>query len=101
MPEVKPIVVSIWCGNKKPNNLNQYLRPFVDEMKYLLQNGIEINNYDVKFLIRCIICDSPARSFLKGIQFKLIKNHSNVIEIMWGFLKIWKVKFKIMHTKHI
>lgn len=63
--QIKPMVVAIWCGKQKPN-LNEFLRPFVDELNVLLANGIRINNHELKVIIRCIIADSPARAFLKG-----------------------------------
>lgn len=69
------MVIGIYCGYGKPRNIKDFLQPFVDEMKKLLVNGVRIyeNNHseikktgkiDVK--IKCFICDSPARAFVKG-----------------------------------
>lgn len=68
MPNIRPIVISIWCGIQKPNNLDEYLSPFVNELNSLLENGIIVNGYHICIEIRCFICDSPARAFLKGIN---------------------------------
>lgn len=71
MPCIKPMVISIWCGNtSEPNDLNSYkdnyLRPFVTELSELLEHGVSINDHHITITIRCFICDSPARAFIKG-----------------------------------
>ncbi|XP_061496463.1 uncharacterized protein LOC133390970 [Anopheles gambiae] len=68
MPSVKPMTVAIFCGSKKPDSLEQYLRPLVDELNNLIDKGIAVGNNDttVKIKVRAIIADSPARSFIKG-----------------------------------
>lgn len=63
---IKPFVVQIWCGESKPEPLNEYLEQFVAEFDDLMQNGIEVNGKKVTISFRCCICDSPARSFVKG-----------------------------------
>lgn len=66
LPHIHPLDVAIWCGNTKPTDLNEYLKRFVDEMNHLLENGTLINNHRITIRIRCFICDTPARAFLKG-----------------------------------
>lgn len=34
-PTIKPMVILIWCGESKPNNLNDFLFPFVNELEEL------------------------------------------------------------------
>lgn len=68
MPEINPMVIAIWCGVSKPTTLSEYFSSFVTELKRLLENGIVIGLYKIKILIRAFICDSPARSFIKGIK---------------------------------
>lgn len=63
---IKPMAVGIFYGESKPENIHQYLTPFVDEISPILQNGILINGYELLVRIRCFICDSPARAFIKG-----------------------------------
>uniref|UniRef100_A0A1B0CU09 Transposase domain-containing protein n=1 Tax=Lutzomyia longipalpis TaxID=7200 RepID=A0A1B0CU09_LUTLO len=67
--EFQPRVIAIYCGESKPDNLNAFLDPFVTEMNELINNGIIINNYKVTIGIHSFICDSPARSFIKGIVY--------------------------------
>lgn len=66
MPHIQPMIIAIWCGYKKPSNLNEYLEEFITELKDLLSNGLTINGHFVKIIFRCCICDTPARAFLKG-----------------------------------
>lgn len=66
--QIKPFVVQIWCGVGKPSNLNDYLVPFVEEMQRMNSNTIKINNFEIQIRIRCFICDTPARSFIKGLN---------------------------------
>lgn len=64
--EQEPFTIGIFCGNRKPGNLSEFLKPFVDESKLLLQDGICVcNGSHVSFEIQYIICDAPARAFVK------------------------------------
>lgn len=67
LPHIKPMVIAVWCGNNKPNNCSAYLCEFVAELKHLLDNELSINNHRVMIHVRCFICDTPARAFLKEI----------------------------------
>lgn len=64
----KPFAVSIYLGDGKPSSAENYLRPFVEELKPLLHDGITIDgvHYDVEVASFC--CDAPARQFAKGIS---------------------------------
>lgn len=67
-PDIKPMIVSVWCGESKPTILNEYLGPFTKELTDVLQNGIRINEYKITIFCLCFICDSPARAFIKGME---------------------------------
>lgn len=61
------MIISIWCGEQKPNNLTGYLEPFVVELEKLLEEGIDnVNGHHISITFRCCICDSPARALIKG-----------------------------------
>lgn len=66
-PHIKPITIAVWCGDSKPSVLNDYLNRFVVELNELLTDGIVINDQQMTIRIRCFVCDTPARAFLKGI----------------------------------
>lgn len=61
-------VISLYCGLKKPDNIESFLGPFVNEMNSLEQNGLQFNNTLFNIRIRCIVADAPARSFVKNIK---------------------------------
>uniref|UniRef100_A0A182HI93 Uncharacterized protein n=1 Tax=Anopheles arabiensis TaxID=7173 RepID=A0A182HI93_ANOAR len=63
MPRVKPMTVAIFCRAKKPDSLEQYLRPLVNDLNNLIDKGIAVGNNDttVNIKLRAIIADSPAR----------------------------------------
>lgn len=58
-------VVGVYFGYHKPACFNDYLKPFVSEMKILL-NKFSYNNKETKIKIRSFICDTPARCYVKG-----------------------------------
>lgn len=66
-PNIPPVVVGIYYGTSKPKSVTEYLTPFIDELLLLLQRGIVINGHHIVIKIRCFICDTPARSFIKGV----------------------------------
>lgn len=76
-PKIHPMAIGIFFGESKPNSVEYYLRPFVEEIKPILENGFEINGHKISVRIRCFICDSPARAFIKGL-FKKNFPFSNI-----------------------
>ncbi len=40
----RPFPVSFFCDGEKPPNLNLYLEPFLNELKPLEENGIDVND---------------------------------------------------------
>ncbi|XP_061500456.1 uncharacterized protein LOC133391311 [Anopheles gambiae] len=67
MPKTPVMVVAIYCGECKPDSVEEYLREFVTEFNELQIKGLFINGKKIKVLPRAIIADSPARAFLKGV----------------------------------
>lgn len=66
LPQIRPFAICIWCGEGKPM-VNEYLKDFVDELKFLLANGVLINGHVMKIKIKFFVCDTPARSYIKGL----------------------------------
>lgn len=58
-------VCGLYHGNKKPNNVNQFLNTFVMESQELLRNGFMHKNKQYFIRILGFICDVPAKSFIK------------------------------------
>lgn len=66
-PEIPPMAAGIFYGTSKPKSATEFLSPFIDELLPILEKGLKINGHQVDVRIRCLICDSPARSFIKGV----------------------------------
>ncbi|XP_062702680.1 uncharacterized protein LOC134285602 isoform X2 [Aedes albopictus] len=66
-PEIAPFTVGIFYGIGKPKDVNEFMNAFVEELMSLIQSGISINGCQLSIAIRCFICDTPARSFIKGV----------------------------------
>lgn len=65
---IAPMPVGIFYGLAKPKNPDVYIRPFVDELKGILVNGLTINGHKLTVTLRCFICDTPARAMIKGTK---------------------------------
>ncbi|XP_058451148.1 uncharacterized protein LOC131430301 [Malaya genurostris] len=66
-PEAKPMTIALFFGNSKPESLEEFLRPLVNELQDVLMHGISVNNHHITVRLRCFICDTPARAFIKGV----------------------------------
>lgn len=53
---------------KKTNNLEEYLSDFVNEYMEIERNGIEFSGKQLNVTIDSIICDAPARAFIKSVK---------------------------------
>lgn len=67
MPEIAPMTIAIFHGKTKPISLDDFLNQLVEELIDVLNHGVIINNFKIHVKLRCFICDSPARAFLKGL----------------------------------
>lgn len=65
-PDISPMTVGIFHGDSKPHDAAQFLEHFVSDLNQILNNGILINGKKLTVSIRSFICDTPARSFIKG-----------------------------------
>ncbi|EAT43410.1 AAEL005157-PA, partial [Aedes aegypti] len=83
---MSPLVVGVFCGTckfanfivlcellatfliftAKPKDINVFLSPFVNDLNDVLENGLTINQQKISINLRCFICDTPARSMLRG-----------------------------------
>ena len=79
MLHIPAMVIGIYCGTSKCCDLKAYLSAFVYEMKDVLSNGICINGNRITVNLRCFICDSPARAYVKGQVIFEIFNYKNLI----------------------
>jgi len=58
--------VSLWYGDKKPNSISDFLEDFSEEIKLIEEEGITYQGITIPVKVGYFICDTPARSLLKG-----------------------------------
>ncbi|CAC5370508.1 unnamed protein product [Mytilus coruscus] len=66
--QFQPFVDAVYCGDTKPNSVDEYLFDFLSEITDLQHNGINKHDAEIgqlKVLFSAFIWDAPARSFLK------------------------------------
>lgn len=76
IPKMPPMVIGIYCGASKITDVGSYFSPIVDELETIMVNGLNINSHKITVKLRCFVCDSPARAFVKGQLF----NHNSDIK---------------------
>lgn len=57
--------IGSYYGSGKPTDANEYLQEFVEECKDLVNNGLWVTNKNISIKILNIICDAPAKSYIK------------------------------------
>lgn len=62
--KLSPFVVGVFAGTSKPKSANEFLTPFVEELKIVLREGVGVNGCAVGASIETIICDAPAHAFV-------------------------------------
>ena len=67
-PNPQPFAIGVYLGSHKPNNAQEFLKPFVNEMESLLADGFSFNGKNVAVKIRNIVCDAQAHVFIKQVK---------------------------------
>ena len=65
LPMTGPFVVALFCSDRKPDSVSEYLKDFVAEMQHLEKDGIVLLQKRFNVILYAVICDAPARAFLK------------------------------------
>ena len=63
-----PFLIGLYSGCVKPVSVDEYLSDFVEEVQVLEQLGVSIGEKKFDFRISAVICDAPARSFVKKVK---------------------------------
>jgi hypothetical protein len=64
---VEPFVISLFCGYGKPSSLAEYLSPVIQEINQL-KNGFQHKSKQIFLNVCSVICDAPARAFVKAVK---------------------------------
>ena len=63
-----PFLVGLYCGNRKPDSAEDFLRCLIDEVKSLTNHILEIEGHAFCVKLYAFVCDTPARCFIKGTK---------------------------------
>ena len=63
--ETKPFAIGIFYGQEKPQLVDEYLQEFITDYNSILLNGLLVGKINVRIEISAVICDTPARAFVK------------------------------------
>lgn len=63
-----PFVIGVFAGQNKPTAASDYLKDFVTELRNLCEHGFLHCGAVVFVRLHSIVCDAPARSFLKNVK---------------------------------
>lgn len=59
------MVIAIWSGISKPK-VNEYIELLIGELQSILPTGLIIKGHHVAIKFGRVVCDTPARSLMKG-----------------------------------
>lgn len=62
----EPFVVGLYAGHSKPKDISEFVDPLIEELKDLDTNRLP--KYDCPIIVDAVICDAPARSFVKNVK---------------------------------
>lgn len=66
IPDVyEPFALAIYFGESKPEDVNLYTEQFIEEVNEVIETGLDIEEDHFEVSIKCFVCDTPARAFLK------------------------------------
>lgn len=60
--------VGFYSGRSKPKDVNEFLMPFINELREVIEEKFSYNNKTYEVNCRAVICDAPARALLMGIK---------------------------------
>ncbi|CAN7982524.1 unnamed protein product, partial [Ixodes hexagonus] len=62
-----PFVVALYCGKSKPQWIESFLRDFIDELLFLVTEGLSYVESTYSVSVRAFVCDAPAMPYVKCI----------------------------------
>lgn len=68
IPNSNPFIIGIYLGTSKPKNADCFLNDFIEEMLSIDEDGLAVDDFVLKVKLCAIICDMPAKAFVKYIK---------------------------------
>ncbi len=68
LPKADVFIIGLYAGSSKPLSITDFLEDFVSEMKDLIVNGFDLLGNHCLVKVNALICDAPARAYLKCIK---------------------------------
>lgn len=78
----EPFVIAIYEGNKKPENVSNFLKSFVEEIQEIRSGNIMLFGKCITIEISNFVCDIPAKSYITGM-IHYIKMYLNYLSIIF------------------
>ncbi|XP_053674046.1 uncharacterized protein LOC128724342 [Anopheles nili] len=66
LPKLPVMTVATFSGPSKPESIEEFLRPLVDEANEIHRAGLIVGDKTLHFSIRNFVADSPARALIKA-----------------------------------
>ena len=86
-----PFLIAIFCGSKKPSNCDDFLQDFLQEYEDLKIQHLTFRGKQYKIKIHSVLCDAPARQFLK-----CVKGHSGYFSCERCEIEGERVEFRMV-----
>ncbi|XP_053678660.1 uncharacterized protein LOC128729038 [Anopheles nili] len=98
-PKPPVMTVATFSGPSKPESIEEFLRPLVNELYEIHQGGLVIGDRTLHFKILNFIADSPARALIKEGNFERFPRWSpQVKEVVSKFLVQMQLPSEIHRT---
>ncbi|XP_041770206.1 uncharacterized protein LOC121592637 [Anopheles merus] len=66
LPEAPVMLLGVFCGQTKPDDVEGFLRPLVTEANGLQKRGLQFGEKNVRFKLHMFVADSLTRCFTKA-----------------------------------
>uniref|UniRef100_A0ABD2XQ81 Uncharacterized protein n=1 Tax=Trichogramma kaykai TaxID=54128 RepID=A0ABD2XQ81_9HYME len=67
--DIEVYIIRVYAGESKPNDANEFLKKFVEDVVEFVSKGIDFNEMKYEVLIYALICDAPAKAFVMKTKY--------------------------------
>ncbi|OXU16618.1 hypothetical protein TSAR_016174 [Trichomalopsis sarcophagae] len=62
-------VLSIYHGEDKPTDVNEFFKQFQEEITFFINNGIDYKNKHYSVTFEQLVCDAPAKEYVLCVKY--------------------------------